>query len=114
MASGTRGKRAKKGISDGASRSIKRASGPLTCAAWVRLVTDNRREDRPAAQLRPGPADFTDFLRAGIPIFDVYLRFDWSGPEQYDFQRVDEKLAAYLKLGLKAVFLPRVLLTPGP
>jgi hypothetical protein len=67
-----------------------------------------------AAPYRPGAADFTDFLQAGISIFDIYLRFDWSGPEQYDFQRVDEKLDAYLKLEPKALFLPRVLLTPGP
>jgi hypothetical protein len=60
------------------------------------------------------PADFTDHLKAGISIFDICLRFDWSGPEQYDFKRADEKLEAYLKLEPKALFLPRVLLTPGP
>jgi beta-galactosidase len=67
-----------------------------------------------AAPYRPGPSDFTDFLQAGISIFDIYLRFNWSGPEQYDFKRVDEKLDAYLKLEPRALFLPRVLLTPGP
>ena len=67
-----------------------------------------------AAPYPPGLSDFTDFLQAGISIFDIYLRFDWSGPEQYDFKRVDEKLDTYLKLEPKALFLPRVLLTPGP
>lgn len=66
-----------------------------------------------AAPYPPGLSDFTDFLQAGISIFDIYLRFDWSGPEQYDFKRVDEKLDVYLKLEPKALFLPRVLLTPG-
>ncbi len=67
-----------------------------------------------AAPYRPGASHFTDFLKAGISIFDIYLRFNWSGPEEYDFTRVDEKLDSYLKLEPKALFLPRVLLTPGP
>jgi len=67
-----------------------------------------------AAPYRPGPADFNDFLKAGISIFNIYLRFDWTGPEQYDFKKVDEKLDVYLKINPKALFLPRVLLTPGP
>src|SRR5258708_37191777 len=66
-----------------------------------------------AAPYRPGESDFNDFLKAGIPIFDIYLRFDWSGPEQYDFKRIDEKLDFYLKIEPKALFLPRILLTPG-
>ncbi len=66
-----------------------------------------------ASPYQPGLSDFTDFLKAGISIFDIYLRFDWSGLEQYDFKRVDQKLDAYLKLEPKALFLPRVLLTPG-
>jgi len=67
-----------------------------------------------AAPYRPGPSDFDDFRKAGISIFNIYLRFDWTGPEQYDFKRVDEKLDAYLKIDPAALFLPRVLLTPGP
>lgn len=66
-----------------------------------------------ASPYPPGLSDFRDFLKAGISVFSIYLRFDWSGPEQYDFKRVDEKLDAYLKLEPKALFLPRVLLTPG-
>lgn len=66
-----------------------------------------------AAPYRPGPSDFTDFLKSGISIFDMYLRFDWSAPEQYDFNVVDKKLDAYLKIEPNALFLPRVLLTPG-
>ena len=66
-----------------------------------------------AAPYRTGPSDFQDFLKAGISIFDIYLLFDWKGPDQYDFTRADEKLDSYLKLDPKALFLPRVLLTPG-
>ena len=65
-----------------------------------------------AAPYIPGPADFTDFTRAGISIFDIYLRFDWKGPEQYDFQKIDAKMDEYLKLKPDALFIPRVLLTP--
>ncbi len=66
-----------------------------------------------AAPYVPGPADFTDFTRAGISIFDIYLLFDWKGPEQYDFQKIDAKMDVYLKLKPDALFIPRVLLTPG-
>lgn len=66
-----------------------------------------------AAPYRPGPSDFDDFRKAGISIFNIYLRFDWTGPEKYDFKRVDEKLDTYLKIDPAALFLPRVLLTPG-
>jgi hypothetical protein len=66
-----------------------------------------------AAPYRPGESDFNDFRKAGISIFDIYLRFDWSGPDQYDFKRIDEKLDFYLKIEPKALFLPRILLTPG-
>jgi len=67
-----------------------------------------------AAPYRPGPSDFNDFLRGGIRIFDIYLRFDWKGPEEYDFSGIDKKLDEYLKIEPRALFLPRVLLTPGP
>jgi hypothetical protein len=66
-----------------------------------------------AAPYRPGPSDFGDFLKAGISLFNIYLRFDWTSPEQYDFAKVDAKLDTYLKQEPKALFLPRVLLTPG-
>ncbi len=66
-----------------------------------------------AAPYRPGPSDFNDFRRAGISIFNIYLRFDWTAPETYDFSRVDQKLDGYLKIDPKALFLPRILLTPG-
>jgi hypothetical protein len=66
-----------------------------------------------AAPYRPGPSDFTDFTKAGISIFNIYLRFPWTAPEAYDFKPVDQKLDEYLKLQPKALFLPRVLLTPG-
>ncbi len=66
------------------------------------------------APYRRTESDFKDFLQAGILIYDIYLRFDWTGPEQYDFKRVDEKLDFYLKIEPNALFLPRVLLMPGP
>ena len=66
-----------------------------------------------AAPYRPGLADFNDFRQAGISIFDIYLRFPWTGPEQYDFSGVDQKLDAYLAADRSAIFLPRILLTPG-
>ncbi len=65
------------------------------------------------APYRTTEADFKDFLDAGISIFSIYLRFDWTGPEQYDFTKVDDKLAFFLKLAPDALFLPRILLTPG-
>lgn len=65
-----------------------------------------------AAPYVPGPSDFTDFTRAGISIFDIYLLFDWKGPEQYDFQKIDSKMDEYLKLKPDALFIARVLLTP--
>ncbi len=30
---------------------------------------------------RGGLADFDDFRRAGISIFDIYVRFPWTAPE---------------------------------
>ena len=65
-----------------------------------------------AAPYIPGPADFTDFTKAGISIFNIYLRFDWKGPEEYDFQKIDAKMDEYLKLKPDALFIPRILLTP--
>jgi hypothetical protein len=66
-----------------------------------------------AAPYIPGPADFTDFTNAGISVFNIYLRFDWNAPENYDFQKIDAKMDGYLKLKPDALFIPRVLLTPG-
>lgn len=66
-----------------------------------------------AAPYRPGLSDFNDFRQAGIKIFDIYLRFAWTGPEQYDFNSIDRKMDSYLKVDPDALFLPRVLLTPG-
>lgn len=66
-----------------------------------------------AAPYIAGPADFTDFTQAGISIFNIYLRFDWTAPETYDFQKIDAKMDEYLKLKPDALFIPRILLTPG-
>jgi beta-galactosidase len=67
-----------------------------------------------AAPYRPGPSDFNDFRKAGISSFNIYLRFDWTAPDKYDFAKIDDKLDAYLKIDPKSLFLPRILLTPGP
>lgn len=66
-----------------------------------------------AAPYRTDTSHIRDFLDAGIRIFNIYLRFDWTGPEEYDFSRVDEKLDFYLGLEPNALFIPRILLTPG-
>ncbi len=66
-----------------------------------------------AAPYRPDESYFRDFLDAGIKIFDIYLRFAWTGPEEYDFSAIDEKLDSYLAIEPDALFLPRILLTPG-
>src|SRR5579884_3202759 len=57
-----------------------------------------------AAPYRPGPADFNDFRAAGISVFDIYLRFPWTGPEEYDFSPVDRKLDEYLKIDGSVLF----------
>src|SRR5512146_272430 len=66
-----------------------------------------------AAPYPPGTAEFQDFLQAGTTIFNIYLRFNWSAPEQYDFSRIDQKLDAFLKVEPTALFVPRILLSPG-
>ena len=66
-----------------------------------------------AAPYRPDESYFRDFLNAGIRIYDIYLRFDWTGPEEYDFKKIDDKLDSYLAIEPEALFLPRILLTPG-
>lgn len=67
-----------------------------------------------AAPYRPDESYFRDFLNAGIKIYDIYLRFDWTGPEEYDFSKIDQKLDSYLAISPDVLFLPRILLTPGP
>lgn len=66
-----------------------------------------------AAPYRPGTSDFQDFQKAGISIYNIYLRFDWTAPEQYDFKKIDDKMDAFLKVEPNALFIPRILLTPG-
>jgi Beta-galactosidase len=62
---------------------------------------------------RNGIADFNDFRAAGVTIYNLYLRFAWTGPQTYDFSGVDRKLDAYLAIDKSVLFLPRILLTPG-
>ncbi len=66
-----------------------------------------------AAPYQTGTNDYSDFLKAGIGIFNIYFRFNWTGPEQYDFSRLDARLDSYLQINSNALFLGRVLLTPG-
>jgi len=65
------------------------------------------------APYRLGESHFRDFLDAGIIIYNIYLRFEWTGPEEYDFSRIDEKMDLYLSIEPDALFIPRILLTPG-
>ena len=39
-----------------------------------------------------------DFKKTGNRIYDIYFRFNWAGPEVYDFSRLDQLLSDYLKL----------------
>jgi hypothetical protein len=66
-----------------------------------------------AAPYRAGAANFTDFQKTGNRIYNVYFRFAWTGPEVYDFNQTDRRLDEALKLDPNALFLGRVLLTPG-
>jgi hypothetical protein len=66
-----------------------------------------------SAPYRGTEADISDALRAGIRTFNIYVRFDWTGPEQYDFARLDARLDTFLKLDSNVRWIGRVLLTPG-
>ena len=66
-----------------------------------------------AAPYRQGPRDFNTFRAGGIEIFNFYLRFPWTGPTEWDFSGVDQKLDEYESIDPDALFLPRILLTPG-
>ncbi len=67
-----------------------------------------------AAPYRPGAANFLDFQRTGNRIYDIYFRFRWTAPENYDFSGIDQLLESYLKLDTNALFIGRILLSPGP
>ena len=79
----------------------------------VLYVNDKLTSQILAAPYRPEESHFRDFLEAGLKIFNIYLRFDWKGPKEYDFTKVDQKLGFYLEIEPEALFIPRVLLTPG-
>jgi hypothetical protein len=66
-----------------------------------------------AAPYRQGPRDFNTFRAGGIEIFNFYVRFPWTAPDKWDFSGVDRKLDEYQALDPDALFLPRILLTPG-
>ncbi len=65
------------------------------------------------APYRTAESHFRDFLDAGITIYNIYLRFAWTGPEEYDFSGIDEKMDLYLGIEPDALFIPRILLSPG-
>jgi hypothetical protein len=97
------------------------------CASRPQLTSDVRMvEGKPAlfvngvqrsmilaAPYRQGPRDFNTFRAGGIEIFNFYVRFPWTGPSEWDFSGVDEKLDEYKSIDPDALFLPRILLTPG-
>jgi hypothetical protein len=66
-----------------------------------------------AAPYRETEPDFRQFREAGVRIFNMYMRFDWSGPEEYDFDGVDRRMEFYTSLDPKVLILARVLLSPG-
>jgi hypothetical protein len=66
-----------------------------------------------AAPYRQGPRDFNTFRAGGIEIFDIYVRFPWTAPDKWDFSAADQKLDEYKSIDPTALFLPRILLTPG-
>jgi hypothetical protein len=66
-----------------------------------------------AAPYRQGPQDFNTFRAGGIEIFNFYVRFPWTGSDQWDFAAADQKLDEYKSIDPNALFLPRILLTPG-
>ena len=70
-----------------------------------------------ASPYRPTLSDFDDFWRAGVRIFDIYLRFDWSDVEgkrgHFDWSYLDsviEKWSArgyrFFTAGLCLISLP--------
>src|SRR5262249_50815099 len=63
-----------------------------------------------AAPYQTGTNDYCDFLKSGTRIFNIYFRFNWTAPEQYDFSRIDTRLDSYLKIDSNALFIGRVLL----
>src|SRR6266853_678015 len=66
-----------------------------------------------AAPYRPGASNFNDFRKTGNRIYDIYFCFGWTGPETYDFNRLDQLLSDYARLDPNALFIGRILLTPG-
>ncbi len=77
------------------------------------FVNGEQRSMILAAPYRSGPRDFNTFRASGIEIFNFYLRFPWTGPGEWDFSGVDEKLDEYISIDPDALYLPRILLTPG-
>jgi hypothetical protein len=77
------------------------------------FVNGEQRSMILAAPYRPGPRDFNTFRAGGVEIFDFYVRFPWTGPREWDFSAADRKLDEYASLDPEALFLPRILLTPG-
>lgn len=67
-----------------------------------------------AAPYRQNEPDFRQFQRAGIKIYNMYMRFGWTGPEEYDFSGVDARMEFYRSLDPNVLIVGRVLLNPGP
>ncbi|MFC1601101.1 beta-galactosidase [Candidatus Sumerlaeota bacterium] len=87
---------------------------PATAGGKPVLLVNGRQQSLIlAATYRPGARDFNTFREAGIEVFSIYSRLAWTGPGEWDFSGTDEKLDEYLALDRQALFLPRILLTPG-
>ena len=59
------------------------------------FVNGRQKSSILAAPYRQGPRDFNTLRAGGIEIFNFYLRFPWTGPDQWDFSRPDAKLDEY-------------------
>ena len=53
------------------------------------FVNDQQKSLILAAPYQQGPRDFNTFRAGGIEIFNGYLHFPWTGPDQWDFSRAD-------------------------
>ena len=64
--------------------------------------------------------DLQDFLKAGFTIMDLSLPYDgseksgyWTGPKEYNFDKVDTEIESYLKQDPRILLLPKINPVPG-
>lgn len=64
--------------------------------------------------------DLQDFLKAGFTIMDLSLPYDgseksgyWTGPKEYNFDKVDAEIESYLKQDPRILLMPKINPVPG-